>query len=70
MEFISRGNIFQKLLNKPMQRKSDFGGQEYFILFYIFSKIPPPKKVPSSILFLYCQGYETNIYNPNMCISL
>ena len=39
MEFISGGNIFlKKILNKPMQRKSDFGGREY-----CFRKSPLPR---------------------------
>ena len=30
MEFVWGGNIFQKFLNKSVQKESDFGGKEYF----------------------------------------
>ena len=40
MEFISGGNIFQKLFNKPMQKKSDFGGRECF---FENPPFPPPE---------------------------
>ena len=57
--------FFQKLLNKPMQRKSDFEGREYFD-----ENPPPPRKSLTSILFLYCQGYETNIHIILICVSV
>ena len=66
MEFISGGNIFSKPLNKPMQRTSDFGGREYVFE----NRPPPPPKVPYINFVSVLSGYETNIYNHNICISL
>ena len=54
MEFIWGWNIFQKFLNKLMERERDFGGRKYFSK---ISYLPSPFKVnwtPPLMPFLLC----------------
>ena len=54
MELYGAGILFQKFLNKLMQRERDFGGRKYFSK---ISYLPSPLKVnwiPLSTPFLLC----------------